>query len=339
MEDIRKKLERLRALIRHHNYRYHVLDSPEISDAEYDALFQQLKTLEAEHPELVTPDSPTQRVGGEPLPRFEKVRHPQPILSLANAFSEDDLRAWEERNARLLPPDTSLEYVVEPKIDGLTVVLTYVNGLFTQGATRGDGEVGEDITANLRTLRQVPLRIPVSGDEAAPARLVVRGEAYMSIADFEALNRRQEEQGEKTFANPRNAAAGSLRQLDPDITASRPLKLLTYAIVDAEGAQVNFQWEVLQYLKRMGFPVADTCELHPSLQAVVQACSRWEKQRDSMPYEIDGVVIKINDLRLQERLGYVGKDPRGAIAFKFAARQATTQLLDVGINVGRTSCL
>ncbi len=339
MEDTRKEIERLRALIRHHNYRYHVLDSPEISDAEYDSLVQRLKSLEAEHPELITPDSPTQRVGGEPLPRFVKVRHPQPILSLANAFSEEDLRAWEERNVKLLPPGTPLEYVVEPKIDGLTVVLSYVNGVFTQGATRGDGEVGEDITVNLRTVRQVPLRIPVLAKKAPPERLVVRGEAYMSVADFEALNRRQEEQGEKTFANPRNAAAGSLRQLDPNISASRPLKLLTYAIVAAEGVQVLLQWEVLHYLTHMGFPVADVCELHPNMDAVVEACHRWEERRDSLPYEIDGIVIKINDLQTQERLGYVGKDPRGAIAFKFAARQATTKLLDVGINVGRTGTL
>jgi len=336
---IRDEMERLRDLIRHHNYLYHVLDAPEIPDAEYDSLFRRLKELEAEHPEFVAPDSPTQRVGGEPTERFEKVPHLRPILSLANVFSEEELRAWEERNRKLLPPDMRLEYVVEPKIDGLTVVLTYVNGTFVQGATRGDGEIGEDITANLRTVRQVPLRIPASGAERPPARLVVRGEAYMGIAEFEAFNRRQEEQGEKTFANPRNAAAGSLRQLDPAITASRPLRLYTYTIVDSEGAQIARQWDLLNYLQRMGFPVAEGCELCLSLDSVMEVYKMWESERDTLGFEIDGVVIKINDLAVQERLGFVGKDPRGAVAFKFAARQATTKLLDVGINVGRTGTL
>ena len=336
---VRDEIERLRELIRHHNYRYHVLDAPEIPDAEYDSLFQRLKQLEAEHSKFVTPDSPTQRVGGEPTQRFEKVPHRRSILSLANVFSEEELRAWEERNRKLLPPDTSLEYVVEPKIDGLTVVLTYVNGAFAQGATRGDGEIGEDITANLRTVRQVPLRIPASGKESPPPRLVVRGEAYMALADFEAFNRRQEKQREKTFANPRNAAAGSLRQLDPGITASRPLRLYTYAIVDSEEVQITRQWDLLNYLKRMGFPVAEGCELCLSLDSVMEVYRTWESERDTLGFEIDGVVIKINDLGVQEQLGFVGKDPRGAVAFKFAARQATTKLLDVGINVGRTGTL
>ncbi len=336
---VQEEIQRLRELIHYHNYRYHVLDAPEISDAEYDALFQRLKALEAEHPELITPDSPTQRVGGAALERFEKVRHPRPILSLANVFSEEELRAWEERNRKLLPDGTPLDYVVEPKIDGLTVVLTYVNGVFTQGATRGDGEVGEDVTANLRTVRQVPLRIPVAGTEPPPARLVVRGEAYMALPDFEAFNRRQEERGEKTFANPRNAAAGSLRQLDPAITASRPLRLYTYAIVDADGVEITRQWDVLAYLKRMGFPVAEGCELCPDADAVMEMYRVWESERDTLPYEIDGVVVKINDLRIQDALGFVGKDPRGAVAFKFAARQAATKLLAVGINVGRTGTL
>ena len=336
---VREEIERLRELIRHHNYRYHVLDAPDISDGEYDSLFNRLKALEAEHPELVTPDSPTRRVGGEPTERFEKVRHPRPILSLANVFSEEELRAWEERNLKLLPSGTKLDYVVEPKIDGLTVVLTYVNGVFTQGATRGDGEIGEDITANLRTVRQVPLRIPASGRGRPPARLVVRGEAYMALADFEAFNRRQEERGDKTFANPRNAAAGSLRQLDSTITAARPLKLYTYAIVDAQGAEITRQWDLLKYLKNMGFPVADGCEFCHNLDAVMEAYRMWESERDTLGFEIDGVVIKINDLDVQAELGFVGKDPRGAVAFKFAARQATTKLLDVGVNVGRTGTL
>jgi DNA ligase (NAD+) len=336
---VREEIERLREVIRHHNYRYHVMDAPEISDAEYDSLFARLKALEAQHPELITPDSPTRRVGGEPAERFEKVRHPRPILSLANVFSEEELRAWEERNLKLLPSGAELEYVVEPKIDGLTVVLTYVNGIFTQGATRGDGEIGEDITTNLRTVRQVPLRIPASGKVSPPARLVVRGEAYMALADFEAFNRRQEERGDKTFANPRNAAAGSLRQLDPNITAARPLKLYTYAIVDSEGADISRQWDLLEYLQGMGFPVAGGCEFCPNLDAVMEAYRMWESERDTLGFEIDGVVIKINDLDVQAELGFVGKDPRGAVAFKFAARQATTKLRDVGVNVGRTGTL
>jgi len=338
-DEVRSRIEALRQQINHHNYRYHVLDSPIISDAEYDRLMRELKALEAEHPDLVTPDSPTQRVGGEPLDRFEKLPHPAPILSLANAMDADDLQAWRERTAKLLPAGVQLAYVTEPKIDGLTVVLHYEDGLFVRGATRGNGEVGEEITANLRTISAMPLRIPVENGRPAPARLVVRGEAYIPLNRFEEFNRRQEEAGAQTFANPRNAAAGSLRQLDPTIAASRPLSLFVYSIVAADGVTLRSQWETLAYLREMGFPVSPDAAHHDSLDSVILACDAWMDRRDTLNYEVDGVVIKIDDLETQAGLGVVGKDPRGAIALKFPAREATTTLLDVGINVGRTGTL
>jgi DNA ligase (NAD+) len=337
-----ERIEELRKEIRYHNYRYYVLDSPVVSDAEYDRLMQELQALEAAHPELVTPDSPTQRVGAEPLDRFEKVRHPKPMLSLSDAFDEEELRAWLERISKLLPEGMTpkdLQYVVEAKIDGLTVVLTYEDGLYVQGATRGNGVEGEDVTANLKTIRGVPLRIPVSPDGPPPARLVVRGEAYMPIDQFGKFNRRQAELGEKTFANPRNAAAGSVRQLDPRITASRPLSIFTYAVVDSEGVTVTTQWDSLQYLKRMGFPVNLDSRLLPDFEQVVAYCHEWMKKRDTLDYEVDGVVVKINSLEIQEQLGAVGNAPRGAMAYKFPGREATTRLLDIGINVGRTGTL
>lgn len=338
--DVRQRVEKLRQLIRHHDYLYYVLDAPEISDAEYDALMRELRELEAAHPELITPDSPTQRVGGEAREQFVKVRHPAPILSLGNAFDSSEVRAWYERIRKLLPADTKLQFVVEPKIDGLTVVLHYEDGLFVLGATRGDGETGEDITANLRTVPSVPLRIPVHADgPPPPRRLVVRGEAYMRISDFEELNRSQQEKGEKTFANPRNAAAGSLRQLDPAVTASRPLRLFTYAVVASEGIELRTQWEVLHYLIDMGFPVNPDIAFFDDLEQAIAYSEQWMRKRDMLLYEADGVVIKVNDLAIQESLGVVGRDPRGMIAFKFPAREATTRLKELGINVGRTGTL
>jgi DNA ligase (NAD+) len=337
-----QRIEGLRKQINYHSYRYYVLDDPVIPDVAYDALVRELQGLEAAHPEWVTPDSPTQRVGGEPLDKFEKVRHPAPILSLASAAEVQGIHDWLERISKLLPAGVTaaeLEYVVEPKIDGLTVVLHYLDGLFVQGATRGDGEIGEDITANLRTVKGLPLRIPVSPDGPPPARLAVRGEAYMPIDKFEKFNRRQEEAGEKTFANPRNAAAGSLRQLDPRIAAVRPLDLFCYAIVDAEGVEMDTQWEVLAYLRQMGFPVCEDMARFSDLDEVITYCQEWMKRRDTLNYEADGAVIKINDLHTQAALGFVGKDPRGALAFKFPGREAMTKILDIGINVGRTGSL
>lgn len=345
MSEIESRIAQLREQINYHNYRYHVLDAPVISDAEYDRLVAELRRLEAEHPELVTPDSPTQRVGGQPADKFAKIRHPRPILSLANAFSADEVRAWWERVRKLLPDGAPSAFVVEPKIDGLTVVLTYENGVLVQGATRGDGEVGEDITLNLRTVRAIPLRIPVQRSPSTfhlplAYRLVVRGEAYLPKDKFEALNRSLAESGEKTFANPRNAAAGSLRQLDPRVTASRPLKLLCYAIVEMSGSRPASQWESLEYLEALGLPVAlDVCRRFETLEQAIAYCEEWAGRRDELPYEADGMVIKLDDLAMQEALGVVGKDPRGMLAFKFAAREATTKLLDVQINVGRTGVL
>ena len=336
------KVETLRRVLNYHNYLYHVLDSPEISDYEFDQLLLELREFEAAHPELITPDSPTQRTGSLPAEKFTKVTHPAPILSLGNAFTEEDLIAWFERIARVDESVTQADFVVEPKIDGLTVVLHYRAGIFVQGATRGDGEVGEDITSNLRTIRALPLRIPVSNDGPVPPDyLVVRGEAFIAIKDFEKLNQRMEEAGEKTYLNPRNTAAGSLRQLDPVLTASRPLTLLTYAIVDiqgAHGANLTTEQDMLAYLRRLGFPVLRE-RYCPDLPAAIQAYREIEAERDQLAYEADGAVIKINNLRLAAELGVVGKDPRASIASKFPAREVTTTLLDIGVNVGRTGVL
>jgi len=340
----REEVAELRKQIQSHNYRYYVLNAPTISDAAFDRLVRRLQELEERYPELVTPDSPTQRIAVEPQEGFVKVRHPAPMLSLANATTPEDVRAWRDRALRLLPEGTELAYVVEPKIDGLTVVLHYEDGLFMLGATRGDGEVGEEITANLRTVRALPLRIPVLRADApvpppAPARLVVRGEAFMPIDKFEAFNEQLAASGERTFANPRNAAAGSLRQLDSRITASRPLSLYCYAVVAGEGISLPTQWETLTYLREMGFPVAQESRRFPDLEEAIAYCQEWQEKRDTLNYEVDGMVIKIDDLATQARLGYVGKDPRGAIAFKFPGREATTQLLRIDVNVGRTGAL
>ena len=338
---LRLRYEKLKQQIHEHNYRYHVLDAPIISDLEFDRLLNELKQIEAEHPDWVTPDSPTLRAGARPADRFEKVRHPAPILSLANAFGPDDARGWCERVSRIDDRVEKANFVVEPKIDGLSVVLHYRDGVFVQGATRGNGEIGEDITANLRTVRTIPLRIPV--DEKGPKPppyLVIRGEAYMPIEEFEKLNRKLEEEGKRTYLNPRNTAAGSLRQLDPALTASRPLTLLVYQIIHYEGGKVpTSQWEVLEYLKALGFPVTDIARRFENCEEAIAYAQSWDTKREELPYEADGMVIKIDDLRLASDLGFVGKDPRGAIAFKFPAREVTTTLQDIRINVGRTGML
>ncbi len=334
------RLEELRRQVHYHNYRYHVLDDPVITDYEFDRLLGELREIETDHPEWVTPDSPSQRVDSQPATRFSKVRHPAPILSLANSFSAQEVRAWFERISKLDERVLTTEFVVEPKIDGLTVVLHYRNGLLALGATRGNGEEGEDVTVNLRTLRSIPLRIPVDlRGPQPPLYLVVRGEVYMNVRDFDALNRRLEEAGEKTYLNPRNTAAGSLRQLDPALTASRPLNLLSYAIVAIEGEPPPTQWELLEYLRTLGFPVTKNASLQPDIESAIQECEAWATKRKTLPFEVDGVVIKINDLRLAEELGFVGKDPRGALAFKFPAQEVTTRLADIGVNVGRTGVL
>jgi len=350
-KSLRSHYEDLKSQIHFHNYRYHVLDTPVISDAEYDKLMNELKRIEAENPGWVTPDSPTQRAGAKAAERFEKVRHPAPILSLANAFGAEDARAWFERVRKLDERVASAKFVVEPKIDGLSVVLHYRDGVFVQGATRGDGEVGEDITANLRTVKAIPLKIPVeTGDRRPktgpspvhrpPSYLVVRGEAFIPIKEFEELNQQLEEAGEKTYLNPRNTAAGSLRQLDPALTASRPLTLLVYQIVYSEGGSIpTSQWELLKYLKALGFPVTEAAKRFNDIESAIAYTETWNTRRDELPYEADGMVIKIDDLNMAAELGFVGKDPRGATAFKFPAREVTTQLLDIRVSVGRTGVL
>ncbi len=338
----RSRYEELKSQVNFHNYRYHVLDAPVVSDAEYDKLLRELKAIESDHPDWVTPDSPTQRAGAAPADRFAKVRHPAPILSLANAFGAEDARAWYERVLRLDARVGAAKFVVEPKIDGLSVVLHYRDGVFVQGATRGDGEVGEDITANLRTVNTIPLRVPVSPSvkDPVPSYMVVRGEAFIPVKEFEQLNKQLEEAGEKTYLNPRNTAAGSLRQLDPTLTASRPLTLLVYQIVYSEGGRIpTSQWELLDYLRRLGFPVTDVAKRFNAIDATISFCETWNTRRDELTYEADGVVIKIDDLDLAVSLGFVGKDPRGAVAYKFPAREVTTRLLDIRVSVGRTGVL
>lgn len=337
---LKEQLAELRKTINEHNYRYHVLDEPAVSDAEFDALLNELRAIETEHPEWITPDSPTQRAGSEPSAKFSKVRHPAPILSLGNAYVESDLRAWFERIIRLDERVRKANFVAEPKLDGLSVVLHYKDGLFVQGATRGNGEVGEDVTLNLRTLRKLPLRIPATkGGPKPPADLYVRGEVFFFKKDFEQLNKRQSESGDRIYQTARNTAAGTLRQLDPGITASRALTIYVYNIISAEGKVPGTQWETLQYLKDLGFPVSPESKLCPDLDEVIATYEKWMAQRANLPYEVDGMVIKINDIDLANDLGFVGKDPRGAIAYKFPAIEVTTKLLDIGVNVGRTGVL
>lgn len=363
-DEVRQRIENLREQIRYHNYRYYVLNKPVISDPEYDALMNELQSLESEYPEIVTLDSPTQRVGAEPSEGFSKVAHPLPILSLDKASSGSEIRAWWERVRKHSPTGTTeVSWVVEPKLDGLTVVLHYEDGLFVQGATRGDGLVGEDITPNLRTIPSLPLRLPVpdrpspthpqdrevesvrsAGEKVAdaiavPPRLVVRGEVIMLVDDFEAMNEREVAEGREPFANPRNAAAGSLRQLDPNVTAQRPLTLLAYAIVESDRVVVRTQWDTLAYLRRLGFRVSEQIHRFSSLDPLIAYCEEWIQRRKSVPYEVDGLVIKVDDLAARESMGVVGRAPRGAVAFKFPGREATTRLVDIRVNIGRTGAL
>ena len=338
-----EKIAQLRDEINFHLYRYHVLDSPVITDAEYDALYHELLALEEANPVLVTPDSPTQRAGAEPLAAFKKVTHPAPILSLSNAFNVEDLYAWRQRIGRHLPdPEMKLDYVAEPKLDGLTVVLTYENGRFTQGATRGNGEVGEEITQNLRTITAVPQRIPVDPKSKMPEPpfLVVRGEVFFPVDKFEAFNARQRDEEKQVYMNPRNAAAGSLRQLDSRITAERPLTIYCYDLIAWDGVDVpDKQWERLDFLRQLGFSVSSDSQYCSNIEAVAQTYEMWIEKRNRINYEVDGVVVKINDRPLADSLGFVGKDPRGAVAMKFPAQEKTTKLLGVQVNVGRTGIL
>lgn len=340
MTSIEQRLNELRDQINYHLYRYHTLDDPLISDAEYDKLFNELKEIEAQHPQLVRPDSPTQRVGAEPREGFEKVTHPIPMTSLGNAFNDEDMRSWLTRLAKLLPDNLTvddLEFVVEPKIDGLAIAITYEEGVLEQAATRGNGVVGENVTANVRTVKNVPLRIPAQPDgPAAPSRIEVRGEIYLPLADFERFNQQQAEKGGKIYANPRNSAAGSLRQLDSKITAQRPLALFAYAIGYVEGADLTTQKETLDYLKAQGFAVNPDILFTSSFEEVLDYIQRWMSRRAELAYDVDGAVVKINDFAVQQHLGVVGNTPRWAIAYKFPAQEATTKLLEIRTNLGRT---
>ena len=335
----RQRAEELREQLAHHNHLYYVLDDPRIGDDEYDALLDELRALEEQNPELRTPDSPTQRVGAPPLDRFEQVEHREQMLSLGNARNEEELRGWENRIANHLKrmdiSASQFSYTTEPKIDGLAVTLTYEDGVLVRGATRGDGRIGEDVTQNLRTIGSVPLRIKGK----APALIEVRGEAYLPIAAFKALNERRAEAGEPTFANPRNSAAGSIRQLDPSLAAERPLSTWFYGIGAVQGLDLPTHMAEVEWLRDRGFKVNPDTDHHQGVEGVVKRCRWWEERRDELDYEIDGVVVKVDEKALWRELGVVGREPRWAIAWKFPPTTATTKLNKVVWNVGRTGHL
>ncbi|RLB06743.1 MAG: DNA ligase (NAD(+)) LigA, partial [Deltaproteobacteria bacterium] len=341
-EKIIKEIEELREKIRYHNYRYYVLNEPEISDAEYDRLFRRLVELEQKYPELITPDSPTQRVGAEPQKGFRQVRHRQPMLSLDDCFSEEELREFDARTKRFLGDVDQIEYTAEPKIDGLAVELVYEKGKLTLASTRGDGYVGEDVTANIKTIMSVPLVLrQKKGGLPVPDLLEVRGEVYMEKEAFKKLNKEREKKGLPLFANPRNAAAGSVRQLDPRITAKRPLDMFCYGVGEVSDlGPIKTHYELMRQLQQWGFrvniPYLKVCK---SIEEVIEYCNYLEEIRDTFPYEIDGAVIKVNDLELQKRLGSKTRSPRWAIAYKFAPVQETTKILDIEVQVGRTGVL
>jgi len=336
--DVRRRIADLRRQLHYHNYRYYVLDSPEISDADYDRLFRELQDLEAQHPALVTPDSPTQRVGAPPLEEFATVQHRIPMLSLGNAFDEAELRAFDERIKRHLglPADQAIDYMAELKVDGLAVSLSYQRGVFTHGATRGDGFTGEDVTVNLRTIRAIPLRMLT---EKPPALLEVRGEVYLDKREFERINRQREEAGEPLFANPRNAAAGSVRQLDSSITASRRLDMICYGVGAAEGVDFQRHSQVLEYLRKMGFKASPQSSLCRGVQEAAAYCQEWQQKHGQLGYGTDGVVVKVDSLALQRELGQVSRSPRWAVAYKFPPEEQTTVVKDIIVSVGRTGAL
>ncbi len=336
LEKVKKRIEELRELINYHNYRYYVLDSPEISDAEFDALFRELKELEERYPQFITPDSPTQRVGAPPREEFGVVEHRIPMLSLGNVFNFEELKAWYDRICRMLRM-RDFELVCEHKFDGLAVALIYEDGLFVVGATRGDGYRGEDVTPNLKTIRSIPLSIP---KDKAPKRLEVRGEVILPKDDFRKLNEERAKKGLPPFANPRNAAAGSVRQLDPKVTAERPLDIYIYGIGEVEGDGIpSNHWDTLMYLKDLGFKVNPHNVKVKTLEEVEEYYRYWLEKREELKYEVDGIVIKVNDYELQQKLGTIAREPRWAIAYKFPPVQKVTKLLDIEVNVGRTGAL
>jgi DNA ligase (NAD+) len=328
--EAKKEIEKLREEIQHHNYMYYVENNPVISDYEYDLLLKKLEALEVEHPELITPDSPTQRVGGQPLQGFTSVEHSIPMISLENAYSYDELREFDERVQKNVGP---VEYVCEPKIDGLSIALVYKNGVFTRGATRGDGVKGDDVTANLKTIQSMPLRL-----RGILKNIEARGEVYFPLSAFKKFNKELEKKGEQVFANPRNAAAGSLRQLDPRVVASRPLDIFLYYLLQSE-KEIQTQEDAIHCLKEAGLKVNPLIKKVKGIEEAILYCAELEKKRDSLDYEIDGAVIKVNSLFLQKKLGSTIKHPRWAIAYKFTAKQATTRLHDIMIQVGRTGTL
>jgi len=336
--EILKRIEQLREEINYHNYLYYVLDQPVITDADYDALMRELKEIEDKYPETVTPDSPTQRIGAPPSEKFASVSHSIPMLSLDDAFSQEEVLEFDQRAKRLLQTDEEIEYTVEPKMDGLAVELVYENGMFVLGSTRGDGYTGEDVTANLRTIRSLPLRL-IERHLSPPGRLEVRGEVFINKDAFKRLNKKRMEDGEPPFANPRNAAAGSLRQLDPNITAGRPLNIFCYGIGIAEGCSFGTQWEVLSSLRKWGLRVNPMAEKQKGIRGAIHYHRRMNRKRKDLDYEIDGIVIKVNDLDLQKRLGAKAKSPRWALAYKFEAAQAVTRITDIQLSVGRTGAV
>lgn len=338
--DIMRRADELREQIRHHDYLYYVLDSPEISDAEYDRLFRALEELEQIYPDLITPDSPTQRVGGEPLEKFLQVEHSVPMLSLSNVFDEGELVDFDSRVKRVLGASGDVSYVVEPKLDGVAVALVYENGLLKSGSTRGDGYTGEDVTANVRTIRAIPLKLTPAGIFSDASLVDVRGEIFMNRAHFDRLNRARDEAGLPPFANPRNASAGSIRQLDPKVTGERPLRFFAYALGRVEGAMPDTHWETLQGLARLGLPVnLEHTLLCPDIIAALAHYRTLKGIREKLPYEIDGTVVKVNSLADQLMLGVKTRSPRWAVAFKFEPIQATTRIRKIEIGVGRTGTL
>ncbi|MFB0528084.1 MAG: NAD-dependent DNA ligase LigA [bacterium] len=339
VEEVKRKVEKLREEIRHHDYRYYVLNQPEISDKEYDDLVKKLKQLEKQHPQLITPDSPTQRVGEKPLIGFKTVKHRVAMLSLDNTYSSEEIEEWDKRVHKGLPRE-KVEYVVELKIDGVGVSLTYQESVFLVGATRGDGVTGDDITQNLKTVKSIPLRFLTTESSQLPHLIEVRGEVFMEKSDFEKLNVEKKKKGEALFANPRNAAAGSLKLLDSQLTAGRKLNCFIHSFGTLEGGKVyKTHWEFLQSAKRLGLRVNPQIKLCKNINEVISYCENWDNKRGRLGYEIDGMVIKVNSLAQQKRLGYTMKSPRWAIAYKFPAQQATTTLQDIVLQVGRTGVI
>jgi len=342
-QEVIERVKKLREEIEYHNYRYYVLDSPVISDAEYDELMRELRELEEKYPELITPDSPTQRVGFKPAEGFKEIPHAEPMLSLDDAMDEKEVIEFDRRVKKFagLPEDMSIEYTVEPKIDGLAIELVYENGALVVGATRGDGYVGEDVTNNIKTIRSIPLRLRKFSDEAPdiPSRIDIRGEVFMTKDEFKRLNEERISKGELPFANPRNAASGSLRQLDPSITAKRKLDIFCYGIGKIEGYKFKTQWEILQTLPKWGLKINPFAKLVKNIEEAIKYHHEMESIRESLPYEIDGIVIKVNDLTLWEKLGTKARSPRYALAYKFQPTQATTQIIDIVVQVGRTGAI